>query len=191
MAGFRITGLTLAQPGGLQGSVTFEAFDWPVTPQFQCQAQPGTAFAVTFPYTGTWNGNTATLAFDYQDGNSLFHFTGDFTADRAAPPPVFPMVVTASIGAQTSSASAQIQFRPQDLGRTGGVFVFASAPATRVLGGLESKAMHLGHARMAPKADPVPCVLAQKSPSGQLVAVTASQLQAIVTGSFTAAGAFA
>jgi hypothetical protein len=113
--------------------------------------------------------------------------TYTFKADIAAPPPVFPMVVRSQIDANTANASADIQFRPQDVGRNGGVFVFASAPAPQVQGGLLAKAVHLGNARSDAKAD-VPCVLAQLSPSGQLVATSAAQLQAVVTGAFSAQG---
>jgi len=84
--------------------------------------------------------------------------------------------------------SADIQFRAQDVGRQGSVFVFASAPATIVQGGLEAKAVKLGQAR-TDKAGETPCVLAQRTSSGQLVALTASQLQAFLSGTLSAQGA--
>jgi hypothetical protein len=132
------------------------------------------------PFTLSWNPATGTGTGVVGDFGGIV----TFKADLGAPPPTFPMVVHADITPVTATASADIQFRPQDVGQSGGVFVFASAPATQVQGGLLAKAVHLG---TAAKAD-TPCVLAQASPTGQLVAVTASQLQAAVTGAFSAQG---
>ena len=135
----------------------------------------------TFNFHLSWNPATGTGSGPLGDhGGSV-----TFTANITAPPPVFPMVVRSQIDGNTATASADIQFRPQDVGRSGGVFVFASAPVSQVQGALAAKAMQLG---LSTKAD-TPCVLAQVSPSGQLVAVTAAQLQAAVTGTFSAQGA--
>lgn len=104
--------------------------------------------------------------------------------------PVFPMVVRSSITAATATASADIQFKPEDLGRSASVFVFALAPATIVSGGQSSQAMKVGLARTEQKADtPVACVLAQLSASGQMVAVTSANLAAYLTGVLSAQGA--
>jgi hypothetical protein len=55
--------------------------------------------------------------------------------------------------------------------------------------GLDATAVKLGMSKSASKADPEPCVLAQMNSSGQLVAVSIGQLQAFVSGAFSAAGA--
>jgi len=184
---FSLTGLGLAGPGSFQGNVFLEDFNG----NDQTQSN-GTCIIVgsrtdaTFPITGTWNGTTGTLSMTIiNDNNQPVAVPGSFTADIAAPAPVFPMVVQSQIDANTATASASIQFRPQDVGQSGGVFVFASAPAPQVQGGLEAKAMQLGFSN---KVD-TPCVLAQLNTAGQLVAVSASQLQAFVTGAFSAQGA--
>jgi hypothetical protein len=183
---FNVSGLNLARSGSLQGVITTQTYDTIRLANGTCQLATQ-AINETLPYTGSWNLETRTgtlrIAVSFEDT-----FNIDFTADVNATAPVFPMTVNARIAPDFSTVTANIQFRPQDVGRNGSVFVFASAPANRVVGGLALKAMHLGYARVGPKADPVPCVLAQMSPAGQLVAVSASQLQAFVTGAFTAAG---
>jgi hypothetical protein len=103
---------------------------------------------------------------------------------------VFPMTVTANIGPTVSNATATIQYRPQDVGTTGSVYVFAVAPASIVRGGLASEAMRVGWARGESKADPpMVCVLAQLNSSGQLQAATPAQLQAALTGTLSSLGA--
>ena len=47
--------------------------------------------------------------------------------------PVFPMTVTSNIGATVSNATANIQYRPQDVGTTGSVYTFFVAPSTKVV----------------------------------------------------------
>ena len=179
-----ITNLTLGQ-SSVTGTITF-------TPGFYDFSRAANGICTlttpspveTFAFTVAYNPATGTGSGLLGDNNG----TVTFKVDIAAPPPVFPMVVRSQIDANTATASADIQFRPQDVGQSGGVFVFASAPATQVQGGLQATAMKLGNARIESKAD-TPCVLAQASPSGQLVALSASQLQAAVTGTFSAQGA--
>ena len=184
---FSATGLNLAQSGTLQGTIVTTTPDIRRLANNTC-VFTGQIITETMTYTGSWNLATrsGTLRVTGPSGaNDIFNI--DITADLTATAPVFPMTVTSRIDSQTATVSANIQFRPQDVGRTGSVFVFASAPASRVQGGLLAKAVHTGLANTSTKADPVPCVLAQMSGS-QLVAVTAAQLQAFVTGAFTAAG---
>ena len=100
------------------------------------------------------------------------------------------MTVTSSITASTATATAAIQYRPQDVGTSGSVYVFAVAPANVVKGGFEEKAVHIGTARSLEKADPpATCVLAQLSSTGALTAVTYAQLQAYTSGTLSANGA--
>lgn len=106
--------------------------------------------------------------------------------------PVFPMTVTGSIGPVTSTVTANIQYRPQDLGTTGSVYAFAVAPATSVLAASTKDVPFpaLGHA-VGPdgrKAE-VACVIAQLNASGQLQAVSAASMRAYVTGVLSSQGA--
>jgi len=107
---------------------------------------------------------------------------------------VFPMVVTGSIGPAVANITATIQYRPQDVGSTGSVYAFAVAPQTIVQPGPLKAASDalppLGYARARAdgKATGVACVLAQLNASGRLVGVSASSLQAYVSGVLGAAG---
>jgi hypothetical protein len=106
-----------------------------------------------------------------------------------APPQVFPMNVTSNIGTTTSNATAQIQYLPQDVGSTGSVYVFAVAPSTlrcqcRAKQGCGAGVAAEGRHGRHPRA----VCLAQLNASGQLQAVSASNLQAYVTGVLSAQG---
>ena len=183
---FTMTGLNLAQSGPLQGTMTLAGADNQYTPlpNGTCVVAPGAADAQV-PYSGTWDLATKTGTITVTAERP---FPGTITADIAPPPPVFPMTVRASIDGVSATVSADIQFRPQDVGRQGSVFVFASAPATIVQGGMEAKALKVGYAR-TDKAGETPCVIAQRTASGQLVALTAAQLQAYLSGTLSALGA--
>jgi hypothetical protein len=107
---------------------------------------------------------------------------------KAATPP-FPMTTNVSIGPTVSSASANIQFRPQDVGTTGSVYTFFVAPSTKVLNAAAERGAWLGHVPKNAKDGSVQCVLAQLNASGQLQAVSTSSLQAYVTGVLSGQGA--
>jgi len=105
--------------------------------------------------------------------------------------PVFPMQVNSNIGPTVSNATANIQFRPQDVGTTGAVFTFFVAPSTKVLNAATMDKSAVLATR--PKGDvekdgAVQCVLAQLNGSGQLQAVSAANLQAYVTGVLSGQG---
>ena len=156
-----------------------------------CTVKPNTDRDLLNPYTATFDGTsggTITLPGLLIDDseNVRATFNGTFTAERSAPPPVFPMQVRATFDA-TANVTADIQFRPQDVGTTGSVFVFALAPAPIVKAGLQ-KAQRFGHVAAGPADTPVQCVLAQLSGSGQLVAVSASTMQAYLTGVLSGQG---
>jgi alpha-tubulin suppressor-like RCC1 family protein len=103
----------------------------------------------------------------------------------ASQAPVF-IVVTSGTGSNTT---AQIEFRAQDIGTIGSTYVFALAPASIVKSAAAEKSAHLGHLVAGAEADtPIPCVLAQLNLTGQLQAVSASSLQAYVTGVLSAQG---
>ena len=108
--------------------------------------------------------------------------------------PVFPMVVTSNITPTVANATAAIQYRPQDVGTTGSVYVFALAPANKVTNvSAEALSNHKGPVARsivaATTATPLPCVLAQLTASGQLTAVTAATMQAYLTGVLSSQGA--
>jgi len=122
-------------------------------------------------------------------GGSAYGAQLGMTMVAQAPPQVFPMTVTSNIGAVTSTATAQIQPRPQDVGQTASVFVFAVAPSNRVINASQAKAAAIAwKAEGATRDTPVQCVLAQLNSSGQLQVVSASSLQAYVSGTLSAQG---
>lgn len=169
---FVATGLNLTQSGPIQGTFTFTPAFFNVIrqPTGTCVLAPASGPEV-IPYSGTWDLATG-IGTVIANGEEPTPVT--FSANVSAPPPVFPMVVQSRIDAQTATASAQITFRPEDVGRSASVFVFAYAPTAIVKG--------------ATKAD-ASCTLAQMSPSGQLVAISAGQLQAFLSGTLSAQGA--
>ena len=122
---------------------------------------------VVQPLNVTFDGvSSGTLQLDTTPVSGPFKVTS---------PPVFPMIVTATV-TNTATASATFQYRPQDVGTTGNVYVFAMAPPAIVKAAADGT-----------KADAaLPCVLAQLSASGQLVAVSAQSLQAYASGVLTA-----
>ena len=176
---FTVTGLNLAASGPIQGTVTLLN----LADQSSCTIQPSSG-SETLTYTGTWNLATGTASgtFSGSDDGGPFSFPFTFTATVDAPPPVFGMTVSSNINPVTATASAQIEFRPQDVGTTGSVFVFAYAPRSKVTGLSADKA---GDGSMVDSD----CVIAQVSPSGQLTAISASQMQAFFSGTLSSQGA--
>ena len=96
--------------------------------------------------------------------------------DSFTPPPdkvpVFPLVASGTL----TNVVANIQFRAGDVGTVGNVYTFALAPSTIVKDA------------PAAKDGPVQCVLAQLNAQGELHAVTASTLQAYVSGVLSSQG---
>jgi hypothetical protein len=87
--------------------------------------------------------------------------------------------------------NANVKFRAEDVGSTGSVYVFASAPADIVRPAANGAAHFvLGKAKLAKsgKDTAVACVLAQLTSTGQLQAVSASSLQAYLTGVLSGQG---
>ena len=180
------TGLDLTRSGALQGTVSTTSIDTVRGANGVC-TPTGQVLNETGTYTGTWNLATQRgslrLVFGPNDTVDV-----SFTADLLATAPVFPMSVRATIGPQTSTVIADIQFRSQDVGRNGSIFAFASIPLNRAAGAMATDVVHLGMGKAQGKADPVPCVLAQVNSAGQLVAVSLAQLEAFTIGAFAAAG---
>jgi hypothetical protein len=101
------------------------------------------------------------------------------------------MTVTTNITPTTASATANIQFRPQDVGSSGSVYTFAIAPASQVRSATDGSAPFVvgkSSAANGSKDTSVACVLAQLNASGQLQAASFAGLQAFVTGAFTSLG---
>ncbi|HUP31094.1 MAG TPA: hypothetical protein VM122_13030 [Usitatibacter sp.] len=184
------TGLNVATPGAIQGTITMK-FD------FGIRAGAGGACVIDLEstpllglYTGTWNGSQGTLSIELPDPSavppSTDRFSGNFIVETT--PPVFPVKVSGSIDAVSANVQAEIQFRPQDVGTTQSVYVFALAPASvvRPLAGVDLEPMRI-QAKGA-KAGEVACVLAQLTSGGQLQQVSASQMQAFVTGTLSSQG---
>jgi len=180
-----ITGVGFT-PGPLGGRVTLTELEVDGTNSAGlCTVTSTTDFDDS--YTGSSDGTTGTFTVMPADFPGTT-FTGHFALSRVAPP-VFQMTVSGQIDAARADVAANLTFRPQDVGTTGSVYVFALAPATRVSNASSEKAAHLGWmATVAEKDTPVPCVLAQLNAAGQLKAVSASSLQAYVTGVLSGQG---
>ena len=134
-------------------------------------------------YSAHWDGLRATFSFPQLEGPPLH---GTF---RVELPPVFELVVRANID-DRANASAEVRFRPQDVGTVGQVFAFAMAPESRVLGASAPGVLKLGHAKDERKVEtPIGCVLAQLNAAGQMVAVSSANLEAYLTGVLSAQGA--
>jgi alpha-tubulin suppressor-like RCC1 family protein len=101
--------------------------------------------------------------------------------DGFTPPPDRVPVFGAFTSGSFTDITARIEFRPEDIGRTANVYVFALAPASQVRG---------AHEPGLPlrKDVPVQCVLAQLDASGRLIGVGAQDLQAYVSGVLGAQG---
>jgi hypothetical protein len=180
---FTMTGLQLAQRGSLQGTIRLaNALNHTVRNADGTCSHRESSQDFFAAFTGTWDGLTATFSFPQPEGPMI---SGSFRVDL---PPVFEMAVRANIDAARADATAEIRFRPQDIGTTGRIFSFAMIPETRVP--RAEGAVRLGYARDARKAEtPIGCVLAQLNAAGQMVAVTSENLGAYLTGVLGAQGA--
>jgi hypothetical protein len=121
---------------------------------------------------------------------------GDWYLDLAPsvpttiPPEKIPAFLAVATGAGTVVDST-LQFRPQDVGSVGSVYVFAVAPVDRVKKAPDGSApLVLGKtvSKSGTKEEPVACVLAQLNAQGLLQTVTGAQLQAYQTGVLSAQG---
>jgi hypothetical protein len=188
--GVRFTGLDLSHAGALQGTLANSSFANVSRNANGTCAYSTAASAEILTYTGTWDGTRGSMVVRALDGNNQpFEAPGTFKSSVSAAAPVFPMTVTGTVTPTVANVAAQIQYRPQDVGTSGNVFVFALAPASALKNAVVSKDTHMGLvARLFPKDEPVACVLAQLNANGQLSAVTASTMQAYVSGVLGAQG---
>jgi hypothetical protein len=188
-SGVTITGLDLSHAGPLAGMrIRDTALSTTHNPDGSCSyatvATPDTA-----SYTGTWNGTGGTFVISLRTPQGApYTVSGTFTSNITLTP-VFPMTVTGNVTPTQANVSAQIQYRPQDVGKTQSVYVFALAPASVVKNGTTEKAARMGPvAHFLAEDDPVPCVLAQVNGSGQLSGVTASTMQPYTSGVLNSQG---
>ena len=104
-----------------------------------------------------------------------------------------PAFLATATGSGTT-IDAKVQYRAQDIGTTGSVYVFALAPASMVKIASRTTLTPL-RMKVGPTENGVAtgtsdsCVLAQLNSSGQLVSTSADSLQAYLTGVLTSQGA--
>jgi hypothetical protein len=130
--------------------------------------------------TASFMGNTTTCTHHSQET-----FTGTRSASGGAlstTPPVIKVSVTSNVTSTSANVSATIQPRPQDVGTNASIFVFAQAPSNLVIGTAQFDRAPVSPPIGARAEDAVVCVLAQVNANGQLVAVSASTMQAYLSG---------
>ncbi len=124
--------------------------------------------------------------------NNNARFLSATTVSVKAVTPVFPMAVTSSITSQSASASAAIQFRPQDVGTTASVFTLPWHPRPQVKAAVRPSRLFRGQALSPGREERHDHRLAwwrSSPPPAQLIAVTTAQLQAYSSGALSASGA--
>jgi hypothetical protein len=181
--GVVLTGLDLSHPGALSGTFTIATNQTTFTTNADGTCAYQTGPGATWPYTGTWNGTQGSLVINgtaYSGAPQQILAT--FTASVSSSSPVFPMTVTGSMTPTATNVSATIQPRPQDVGMTGSIYVFAHAPSNLVSGATSIKRAPASPPVTAAPDDAIVCVLAQVNSNGQLVAVSTSTMQAYLTG---------
>ena len=186
--GMTLTGLDLSKAGTVQSQFTLQQ-DWTsnvVQGSSTCTYALKPGGGPTIPFPVAWDGTRGTTDYLWTNSDGTFHIVGALTAAVSSASPVFPMTVSSSITSTQATASATIQPRPQDVGKTNSVFVFAHAPSNLVPGASAAKRVASAPLHPAKADDAVVCVLAQVSSSGQLVAVSASTMQAYLTAALTA-----
>ena len=174
-----MTGL-VAQPGPIRGTITYAENDFRsrIEADGTCTFIPGSFATIVDRYSGTWDGTRGFITMSERPGAG-WHMTSSFFVDRNVP--VFPLAVSGKIDGRQANATATIQYRTQDVGTAGGVYVFALAPASRVQGANNPGVLKVGYAKVVGKTNhetPIACVLAQLTAAGQMVAVSSSNLAA-------------
>jgi hypothetical protein len=176
---FTVTGvLAPSPPGPVSVVLTLDRGDYDNShnPDGSCSIVPGSIGPHVSTLTGTFDGRHGVVSASHTEPDGHVETERyEYTVDQ---PPPFPMTVRATVDAVSATATADMNFAPADVGKSGSVYVFAFAPPAAV--------------KRAPdgtKADPaLPCVLAQLNSAGQLVAVSAQSMQAYITGVLTAGG---
>lgn len=122
-------------------------------------------------------GEIAGFYIDGTTGHS-HGFTTNGAPDTSTSPP-FSMTVTGTITATSANVQAQVVPPPQLVGTAASIYVFAHVRESLLA---PKKAAAPAPERTKDGPAPDPCVLAQLNANGQLVPVTASSLQAYLTG---------
>jgi len=189
---FAIMGMNLSQPGSFSGGLIFRRSNYNTTrnPNGICSFSTDPSRDGGEYISGSWNGTSGTFTMPIDEYTATANFTASFTnLPTSTRAPVFEMTVTSNITPTVSSATANIQYRPADVGRTGSVFAFAVAPRNLVRPASDGAALVVGKTGPTKAGEvPVACVLAQLNGSGQLQEVSASGLQAYVTGVLSSQG---
>ena len=186
-------GLDLSRTGSISGTstVTNGAYQYTYYSDGTCAIAPNTFSSYSRPFTGTWNGATGTIAYppSVDARGNPFQLTGTFKGESVAAP-IFPMTVSGSITPTEANIQATIQFRPQDVGTYGSVYVFALTPLIPKMADDGSEPFVVGRTVSAPgeKYMSVACVLAQLNSAKQLQTVSVSGLQAYITGVLSGQG---
>ncbi|MFZ3322406.1 MAG: hypothetical protein WA190_08550 [Usitatibacter sp.] len=183
-----LQGLDLSKPGTLSlamilGNDFRDNQPNPANPIVCIYTPRGTSLTLSFG--GSWSGSTGDFngIVTTPQGTPGIVSAGNFTARLVGASPVFPMTVNQSVTPTTTNASATIQPRSQDVGVNASVYVFAHAPSNLVIGASPTKHVDgLPPIPAKPEDNAIVCVLAQVNSSGQLVAVSASTMQAYLTG---------
>lgn len=156
--------------------------------RFSCSGGAAIATAAASPLTITGLSNSQTYACHLVAINLAGAGPPSGVVLVSPVAPIFGIDVESQITALTASATARLDFRPEDVGTEQSIFVFAVAPESEVLGADED--LPVGHAKNAAKDDvPIGCVFAQLNAAGQMVAVNSSNLAAYLTGVLSAQGA--
>ena len=183
-SGLTLTGLDLSHPGSLSGTATLDNAVQQTSMNGNGTCTYSTGPGAGTPYSGTWDGKSGSfVVHDTDDAGNPQPITGTFTASLPAASPVFPMTVNGSYSPKTTDVGATVQAPPQVVGQNASLFVFAHAPSNLVIGASPAKrAASSPPASAVTKSDAIVCVLAQVNSSGQFVAVSASTMQAYLTG---------
>ncbi|HSS27814.1 MAG TPA: hypothetical protein VLL50_07640 [Usitatibacter sp.] len=178
---FRIDGLNLASNGTSSATVTLSGL--------------GQVASVGAGQVCTFNDNGGSVAYNisiqYKAGSATF--TSPLAPDPAnwlygsfstptANPPVFPMDVFGDLRPNVVSGAVAVKVRPQDLNVPQNIYVFAHAPSNLVHAAHAAKRDPADHATAIPADDAIVCVLAQVDATGNLVAASASTMQAAIAG---------
>jgi len=178
---FRIDGLNLAANGTIGATMTLSGLGQ-VTGIGAGQACTfnDNGGSLTFTISGQYSAGSATFTSPLAPDPAHWLY-GSFSTPTASPP-VFPMDVFGDLEPLAVSGAVTIQRRPQDVGILENVYVFAHAPSNLVHGAQTVKRDPGDHAAAATADDAIVCVLAQVGADGRLTAVSASTMQAALTG---------
>ena len=182
-----LTGLDLSHPGSISGIATLAGTVGQIVNNANGTCTYTLAPGDGAAYSGTWDGKTGNIVVqNTDDAGNPEPITATFTASLPASSPVFPMTVNGSYSPSTTDVGATVQPPSQVVGKSGSLFVFAHAPSSLVSGSAPAKrAASSPSTGAAAMADAIVCVLAQVNSSGQLVAVSASTMQAYLSGVLT------